>query len=115
MARGGKYFINFTPVISNRASKAIRDKIGSLRLHRRTDLMIEDIVKRTNPMIRRWLNYFGKFYKSALYQTFQQLNHILREWAIRNYKKLEGYQIRNVDELNCTCNAQIYVRFIQTD
>jgi RNA-directed DNA polymerase len=36
------------------------------------------------------MNYYGNFYKSALYPTFQHLNHILTRWATRKIQKTEG-------------------------
>ncbi len=36
------------------------------------------------------LNYYGSFYKSALYPIFQTLNNILARWASRKYKRLRG-------------------------
>ena len=43
-----------------------------------------------NPVIRGWINYYGQFYKSALYPVLNQLNGALQRWAMRKYKKLRG-------------------------
>ena len=44
-----------------------------------------------NPMIRGWLQYYGRFYRSALYPPMRQLDRSLARWAERKYKKLRGH------------------------
>ena len=69
------YFVGFTPGISNKAAKSVRDKVRKARLHRQVDKTIEQIAEIWNPALRGWINYYGRFYKSALYPTpkpFQQ-------------------------------------------
>src|SRR5882724_12136605 len=65
--RFGKYFINFSPAISDEAGKSIREEIGSWNLHLRSDQAIEDLSRMFNPTIRGWLQYYGRYYGSALY------------------------------------------------
>jgi RNA-directed DNA polymerase len=87
-------FVGFTPAISNKATKAIRDEIRRWRLHRRTRQSLEDFSRFYNPVIRGWVNYYGSFYKSKLYEVFNPLNLTLARWAMRKYKKLWGHQRR---------------------
>jgi len=87
-------FVGFTPSISNKATKAIRDEIRRWRLHRRTRQSLEDFSRFYNPVIRGWVNYYGSFYKSKLYEVFNPLNLTLARWAMRKYKKLWGHQRR---------------------
>ena len=53
--RFGKYFINFSPAVSNKAVKAIRAEIRSWDLYLRSDKRIEDLSRMFNPKIRDWL------------------------------------------------------------
>src|SRR6202050_3019056 len=64
--RFGKYFINFSPAISDQAGKSIREEIRSWDLHLRSDKSIEDQSRMFNPKIRGWLQYYGRYYRSAL-------------------------------------------------
>jgi RNA-directed DNA polymerase len=89
--RYGKYFINFTPAVSDKAGKAIRAEIRSWRLHLRSDKAIEDLSRMFNPIIRGWLQYYGRYYRSALYPLMRQLDRSLARWAFRKYKKLRGH------------------------
>ncbi len=89
--RKGKFFINFSPAVSNRAAKAIRDTFRSWNLPKRSDKAIEDLSRMFNPIIRGWLQYYGRYYRSALYPTMRELDRDLALWAKRKYKKLRGH------------------------
>ena len=88
------YFINFSPAISNEAGKSIREEIRSWNLHLRSDKQLEDLSRMFNPKIRGWLQYYGRYYRSALYPYMRQLDRSLARWAYRKYKKLRGHQRR---------------------
>src|ERR1700747_1904810 len=89
--REGKPFINFSPAVSDQAVKAIRAEIRSWNLHLRSDKRIEDLSRMFNPVVRGWLQYYGRFYRSALYPPMRQLDRSLARWAYRKYKKLRGH------------------------
>lgn len=89
--RHGKYFINFTPAVSDKAGKAIRAEIRSWKLHLRSDKGIDDLSRMFNPVVRGWLQYYGRYYRSALYPLMRQLDRSLARWAYRKYKKLRGH------------------------
>ncbi|MGM0984996.1 MAG: group II intron maturase-specific domain-containing protein [Pseudomonadota bacterium] len=65
--RYGKFFINFTPAISNKAGKAIRQTVRRWNLQLRSDKSLRDLANMFNAWIRGWIQYYGAFYKSALY------------------------------------------------
>lgn len=44
--------------------------------------------------IRGWVNYYGVFYKSALYPTLRHLDRKLVVWATRKFKRLRGHRRR---------------------
>lgn len=89
--RYGKYFINFSPAVSDKAGKTIRAEIRSWKLHLRSDKAIEDLSRMFNPIVRGWLQYYGRYYRSALYPLMSQLDRSLARWAYRKYKKLRGH------------------------
>ena len=92
MSKKGKRFVGFSPAVSNKATKAIRDRIRSWQLTRRTTETLEDFARMYNPIIRGWINYYGCYYRSALYRTFWHLDRLLSRWAMRKYKRLKGRQ-----------------------
>jgi RNA-directed DNA polymerase len=91
-SRYNRYFVGFSPAVSNSAAKSIRSVIRSWRIHRASDKTIMDLSRMFNPIIRGWINYYGSYYKSALYPIFNQLNLALIKWAKRKYKRLRKRQ-----------------------
>jgi RNA-directed DNA polymerase len=91
MTRKGKFFLNFSPAVSNKATKAIRDTFRSWKLPQRSDKAIDDLSRMFNPIIRGWIQYYGRYYRSALYPTMRELNRDLALWAKRKYKKLRSH------------------------
>jgi RNA-directed DNA polymerase len=89
--RWGKFFISFTPAVSNKAAKAMRRTLRSWALHNRSDKSLEDLARMFNPVVQGWINYFSSFYKSALYPTLRHVDQVLARWAERKYKKLHGH------------------------
>ena len=92
--RYGKFFINFTPGVSNKAAKAMRNTIGNWRIYLKPDKSVEDISRMFNPVIRGWINYYGQFYKSALYSVLRHMNRALIHWARRKFKRLSCHRRR---------------------
>ncbi|HEY6371147.1 MAG TPA: group II intron reverse transcriptase/maturase [Candidatus Sulfotelmatobacter sp.] len=90
----GKYFVSFLPAISDKAAKAIRQEIRGWKLQLRSDKSLEDLARMFNPILRGWMQYYGKYYRSMLHPVFRPLNRRLVRWACRKYKKLRHHQRR---------------------
>jgi RNA-directed DNA polymerase len=88
--RLGKYRVSFSSAVSNKATKKMRQDMRGWRFHRRSDKCLEDFSRFSNPIVRGWINYYGRYYKSALYRTFDLFNCILVQWVMRKYKKFNG-------------------------
>ncbi len=87
----GKHFVNFTPAIGQKAAKSIRGEIRSWRIHNRSDKQIDDIARMFNAQVQGWINYYGAFYKSALYPILREIETDLILWARRKYKRFKGH------------------------
>jgi len=87
-------FLNFTPAVSSKAVKAMRQKTRKLNFRNRTELSLADISMYYNPVLRGWLTYYGRYYRSAMYPVFRHFNKTLVAWAMRKYKRLKGHKIR---------------------
>ena len=92
--RFGKFFVNFSPGVSNAATKAIREEIRRWQLRCRIDKWIDDLARMFNPVIRGWITYYGRYYKSALYPTLRYLDQCLANWAMAKYKRLRRHRQR---------------------
>lgn len=85
-----KLFMNFSPAMSNKAAKAIRDKVREWRLDKRTDKSLGDFADITNSVVRGWINYYGAYTKSACAEVLQYIDYNLARWAKRKYKTFKG-------------------------
>ena len=55
-----------------------------------------------NPIIRGWITYYCRYYKSALYPTLRYLNRCLARWAMAKYKRLKRHRRRADDWIRRT-------------
>jgi len=94
--QSGRYFVNFGPAVSNKAGRVMRQKARRWHLPLRSDYSLEDLSRIFSPIIRGWINYYGSFYKSAMYPTLLHLNKILVRWARRKFKRLRGHLTKAV-------------------
>jgi len=92
--RWGKFFISFTPAMSNEAAKKMRQEMRRWHINLRSDKAIDDLARMWNPVLRGWIQYFGRFYKSAMYPVFRHFNGLLVRWAMRKYKRLQRHRLR---------------------
>jgi RNA-directed DNA polymerase len=92
--RYGEFFINFTPAVSNKAKKAMQQKIHDWCMQLKPNKTLEDVAYRINPILRGWINYYGRFYKSEMYSVLKHVNRALVRWARNKYKKLATHQRR---------------------
>jgi len=92
--KDGKLFVNFTPAVSNKAKKAMQQKIRDWRMHLKSDKSLEDLSHMFNPIIRGWINYYGCFYKSGMYSVLKHVNRALIHWVRRKYKRFAKHQRR---------------------
>lgn len=101
--RWGKHFINFSPAISKKAKKRISDEIRSWRLQERSDKTLEDLANMFNAKLQGYINYYSKFYKSAMYPLFQRLNERLAHWVERKFKRCRRHFTRARRMLGSMC------------
>lgn len=94
MNKNGKTFVNFTPAISNKAVKKIRKEIRSWKLHLRSDKNLIDLAKMFRAQVQGWVNYYGRYYKSAMYPFLRNIERNLIRWATRKYKRLRRHKRR---------------------
>lgn len=80
--------MGFLPAISDKAKKGIRDEVRGWRLvQTMNNKSLEEIAKFINPIVRGWVNYYGRFYRSECLDTLKYLDLVLARWAKRKYKR----------------------------
>jgi group II intron reverse transcriptase/maturase len=89
---GGAMFSAFLPAVSKDALKRMSEEVRSWRVHHRSGTELEDIASWVNPVIRGWMAYYGRFYRTALNGLLQRINTYLVRWAKRKYKRLRTFK-----------------------
>ncbi|WP_367435637.1 group II intron reverse transcriptase/maturase [Streptomyces celluloflavus] len=90
----GEYFFGFNPGVSGEAAKLIRVQIRRWRLHLRSDTTLEQLAREINPVVRGWINYFGRFHPTALRSSLNRINDYLVRWLVRKYKRFRHKRAR---------------------
>ncbi len=91
--RWGKPFVSFLPAISDKAAKKIRATVRDWRLGAsRNNQSLEEIARFVNPYVRGWVNYYGRYYRSALTPVLRYLERALVYWVRRKFKRFRHHQ-----------------------
>ena len=87
--RHGEIFTSFLPAVGPQALKRMRDKIRQIDLRRQTYLPLEEMARRLNPILRGWIQYYGRFYPTELRaKLFSYLNQELSAWLRQKHQRL---------------------------
>ena len=63
--RDNTLFCGFNPAVSTSSLKAMRSMIRDLNFRRQTQLALDDIAQRLNPLLRGGIEYYGRYAPSA--------------------------------------------------
>jgi group II intron reverse transcriptase/maturase len=88
--KAGKMRLGFNPAVSKDALKKMSATVRAWRLHHRTGSSEHDLARMINPVVRGWMQYYGAFYRSALYPLLARINAYLVRWSRNKYKRLRG-------------------------
>jgi RNA-directed DNA polymerase len=105
--RWGKPFVSFLPAISDKAAKKIRATVRDWRLGAsRNNQSLEEIARFVNPYVRGWVNYYGRYYRSALNPVLRHLERALVYWVRRKFKRFGRHQRKATHWLGCVARRE---------
>ncbi len=87
-------FMSFIPAVSKIALKSMRAAIRRSNVRNRTELSLGDIALKFNPILAGWLNYYGRFNRSAMYPVMRHFNKTLVAWAMKKYRCMRGRKVK---------------------
>ena len=90
------WFTNWLPVVSKKAMKTMNERMKHMGIFRTSDSTLTDLAKKLNPVIRGWINYYGKFYKAKLKNFMHMINIKIANWARRKYKNLRPSEMKAI-------------------
>ncbi len=85
-------FTSFAPAISKEALKKISGTVRRWRLHRRSGQTLADLARWMNPIVRGWMQYYGRFNRSVLYPFLQRINAYLVRFLRNKFKRVRSFK-----------------------
>jgi hypothetical protein len=101
--RRNGFGVSFSPAVSGKALKSIRQTVRHWTLHERSDKTLDDLARMFNNHIRGWINYYGRFYKSALYPALRHIDRILARWVPSEVQVPQTPQATNASLVGARC------------
>jgi hypothetical protein len=69
-------FTSFLLAMSPEALKAKNADLRKMRIHRRTNLSLDDLARWLNPIVAGWMNYYGRYYRTVMDPLLRRLDHL---------------------------------------
>jgi len=104
LKKGGS-FLQFDCIMSKKAKVRITRDLRDLKLHKKTQHTIQDLAVLLDPLIRGWLNYYGRINRKCMKPVFYYLHHRLIKWIINKYKRFKRSKVKAVRWLRRVCNS----------
>ena len=89
-SRDGVYRLGFTPSISGKAAKRIRQVIKGWKILKASQATLEGIARFSRATIMGWVNYYGKYGRKGILSTLHYFDSKLIRWVKRKYKRLSS-------------------------
>jgi group II intron reverse transcriptase/maturase len=90
--KSGSIFTSFQPAISAVALKDKSQRIRRWRIHACTTNNLEELAEWINPVVRGWMNYYGRFNRWEMYSLLRSINTYVMRWARKKFKRLRAYK-----------------------
>jgi hypothetical protein len=55
---------------------------------------MHEIARQINPLLRGWIEYYGRYATSALHPVLRYINQMLLAWTMRKFKRFRARKIR---------------------
>lgn len=88
----GERFTSFQPAMSREKLVEKGREVRRWRLHRRPNDTLYDLAEAINPIVRGWMTYWGRFYRTEMDPLLKRINTYLMRWARKKYKRLRGFK-----------------------
>lgn len=90
------WFTSWLPAVSKKAMKTMNERMKDWGILRTSGCTLTDLARKINPVIKGWINYYGKFYRAKLRNFMHILNVKIASWARRKYKNLRSSEMKAI-------------------
>ncbi len=95
-SKRGEWFTSFLPAVSTKAMRTMNEKLRKMEALKQTTNTLQEVAQAINPVVRGWINYYSKFYKTKMKDFMHIVNIKLAIWARRKYKKLRTSEMKAI-------------------
>lgn len=99
-------FTNFLPAVSRKSMRSMREKMNRWQTLKTAGCQIEDIAAEINPVVKGWINYYGKFYKTKLKDFMRTINLKIVKWVRSKYLKVRPSVLKGLHWLKSISDKQ---------
>ena len=99
-------FTNFLPAVSRKSMRSMREKMDKRQTLKTAGCQIEDIAAEINPVVKGWINYYGKFYKTKLKDFMRAINLRIVKWVRSKYLKVRPSVLKGLRWLKSISRKQ---------
>lgn len=92
--RTATVFCSFLPAVSPSALNSMRATIRALGIRRRTHVSLADIARQLNPLLRGWIDYYGRYSRTALGPILRYVHQTIQAWLMRKFKRFMGHKTK---------------------
>ena len=85
-------FSAFLPAVSRDALKKMNEEVRAWRVHLRTATELDELAAWINPVVRGWMTYYGRFYRTELDGLLKRINTYLVRWGTREVQAAQDIQ-----------------------
>lgn len=89
---GSSMFSAFLPAVSRDALKEMGGEVRRWRINLRTTSDIGELAQWMNPVVRGWMSYYGRFYRTEMHGLLRRINTYLVRWARRKFRRLRSFK-----------------------
>jgi RNA-directed DNA polymerase len=72
--------------------KKMNHVVHSWRLHNWTNLSLNELAAWVNPVVSGWLNYYGRYYRTAMRPLLRRINAYILRWVRKKYRRLRSWK-----------------------
>jgi group II intron reverse transcriptase/maturase len=89
-----KKYVGYTPAASKSAMKSMRAIIHKKNIKKRTDWDLKQIAEVCNPILRGWINYYGRYTLSKINTIAVYFNEKLVAWIRNKFKRFRRHKTK---------------------
>ena len=90
-SRAGVNFTCFLPAVGKDALRRMSREVRHWRIHRRIGSDLTGLAAWINPIVRGRVQYYGRFYPTALHPHLRRINTYLIRFLQKKYRRLRGF------------------------